>query len=121
MAEAFHFEWNGSSSDIIYRKGFNYKLNHRLAEICLQYMEPFTPYKTGALSRNIQIRKHDKDEAQIVYLTRYARYQYYGDNSWNRTKYTHPLATSYWDKAALTGHKRQILKEVNEYRKAISQ
>lgn len=116
----FDFQWNYSSSVIIERKGFGPVLNRKLAEICREYMEPYTPYDTGRLANDVQIRTRGKDGASIVYLTPYAKYQYVGASWWNRNKTVHPLATSYWDRAAITNHKTQIVQEVNKYRKEIA-
>lgn len=60
------------------------------------YCDEFVPYKTGHLSQDVRI----SDEG-VHYITPYAVYPYTGTHMHFRTDH-HPLATAYWDKAAMT-------------------
>lgn len=119
------FHWNYSSSDIIENLGFGKELNKEAAQIFRSFCEPYIPYDTGNMDRRTRITATE-DHGTITYLTKYARYQYYGDNSyitgannptsWNRNLDTHPLATSFWDKACWQNNKRQITNAIDNAR-----
>ena len=121
------FEWNGTASTVIKNLGFGKELQLEAAKIFESYMQPYIPYDKGNLSTNIRITATD-DHATITHLVKYASAQYYGDGSdpntgspgydenWQRNRTIHPLATSYWDKAAWTQHKREITRDVDKAR-----
>lgn len=119
------FHWNYSSSTIIENLGFGRQFNKEVATIFRRYCEPYIPYDSGNMSRRTRITTA-KDHATITYLTKYARPQYYGTGGyiegannpieWKRNLSEHPLATSFWDKAAWTGNKKQIISEVDKAR-----
>lgn len=76
---------------------------YSIAEEAMRIVTPYVPYKSGNLSRSGYIKQTSR-EVQLVWgqagigdTMKYARYQYYADDSfWNRTRDVHPLATSYW-------------------------
>ena len=124
-----HFEWNKSKSIIIKDKGFGKAFYREVGEIFRREINPYVPYKSGALSNSVAIIAKE-NEVQIQYRSPYARRQYTGGglssesatgindpSYWNRTLTPHPLATSYWDKAAWTNRKSVIGKQVNQARK----
>lgn len=114
------FYWNFSNPKIIERKGIGRELNKFAAQTIAVYTNEFTPYLTGRLSRNVQVYGA-KDHATISYKAPYAAKHYYGTEfDPNRNRTVHPLATSYWDKAAWSVYKREILKEVDAERKRLS-
>lgn len=122
-------------------KELRYKINNKIAELC----DPYVPYDLGGLSSDITVT--DKG---VRYTQPYARYQYYGkvygpnipwrDEFGNITGFsslagekkhptgatmnynttTHPLATSYWDKAMLRDKSDTLNRAVGQYiRKAM--
>lgn len=119
------FHWNYSASTIIENLGFGRQLNKEVATIFRKYCEPYLPYDTGNLSRRTRITA-TKDHGTITYLSGYARPQYYGTGDymqgennpvdWQRNTAVHPFATSFWDRAAWTAHKREITQEVDNAR-----
>lgn len=121
------FEWNGSASTVIKNLGFGKGLNRDAAQILYEYSIPYIPYKDGGLTNRVRISANDK-QGMITHLVPYASKQYYGDGSdpntgspgydqmWERTRTVHPLATSYWDRAAWTLGKRQITQEIDQAR-----
>lgn len=130
MAGKFSFEWNYSHSVIVKRKGFGRDLNKHFADLVADYSEEYVPYYEGDLSHYVQTRATE-DHGTVTYQVPYANAQYTGHwvdangrehfiNEANRCRDFHPLATSYWDKAAWTQYKSVITKELNEYRKAHS-
>ena len=70
------------------------EVNKALAEWC----DPYVPYRTGALSKNITI-----DADGVTYNQPYAYKNYYGVDIPHRKTY-HPLATAKWDEAMMADH-----------------
>lgn len=111
------FDWRYKSSIIIQRKGFTKTLNKVSAEIFRRHMYKYIPYETGKLSNSIRVSA-DENQGIITYTTKYARKQYWGpDNSWNRNRTVHPLATSLWDKQCWAIEGNEIINEINAYRR----
>lgn len=79
------------------------------AETCARYFNPYVPMKQGNLSQN-----YTTEPYKITYEQIYAHKNYTGKNL-NFSKIQHPLATSYWDKAAYAAKKGQITREITEY------
>ena len=104
------FDWNKFSTH--YRRhvydveqvGNDEDVLHDIAETYADLIDPWVPYKTGALSSYV-IGEGGKIIYDPVSIKRngrsyhYAAVQYYG-NFINRTRTVHPLATSQWDKVA---------------------
>ena len=65
--------------------------NRALAET----VDPWVPYDTGALSKNITINANG-----VTYNQPYAAKNYYGDDIRHKTN-KHPLATAHWDDVAM--------------------
>ena len=112
------FFWNYSNADIIARKGIGKELNKTTADIIARYSDEYVPYLSSRLSKNVQTYGA-KDHGTISYKMPYAANQYYNESYIHNLLY-HPLATSYWDKAAWNAHKEQITKEVSDARKRLS-
>lgn len=79
-----------------------------ICEILARRCDPYVPYNTGALSRNVTIA-----QGKVKYNQPYARRQYYGDEIVHNPEY-HPLATAYWDRAMLRDHGDEFYAEVKE-------
>ena len=72
------------------------QVRNEVAGIYADLIEPWVPYKSGALSNSRQIK-----DGQIIYDANHAAPQYFApDKKWNRETGVHPLATSKWDEVA---------------------
>ena len=121
------FQWNGKASTVIKNLGFGKPLQLEAARIFEWYMQPYIPYDEGDLSTRIRITATET-RGTITHLVKYANKQYYGDGSdpetgspgydemWQRNRSVHPLATSFWDKAAWTQNKREITRDIDKAR-----
>ena len=113
-SQVMDLKWNGSSSAIVNRLGFGQDLNRFFAETLLDYAEPYTPKKTGNL-RESAIVTANNSVGRITYNgVNYAKYQYVGPSSWNRTT---PGTTSRWLEYAWTVHKFEISGKVGAQRR----
>lgn len=77
----------------------NHDLYRELAILYAEKLDPFVPYKTGRLANFKVYGQSDGITYNAVDKKgrNYTEYQYYADDSnWNRTKYPHPKARSYW-------------------------
>lgn len=122
----FSFQWNYSHSIILKRKGFGKELNKYFAELMRDYSDEYVPYDTGALASQTRISATN-DHGTVTYIAPHAGYQYTGDNGslvpeseWNRNRSVHPLATSFWDKAAWSQYGSVISRKLNQKRKELS-
>ena len=80
------------------------EINKALAKWC----DPYVPYRTGALSKNIVISADG-----ITYNQPYAEKNYFGvDIPHNLT--IHPLATALWDEVMMQDHEEEFMTEVQE-------
>lgn len=88
-------------------------LNERVgiftAETCARYFNQYVPMEKGNLSQT-----YTTEPYKITYEMPYAHRIYTGTN-FNFSKQQHPLATSYWDKAAYAAQKGNIAKEISDY------
>jgi len=82
---------------------FKTKVSKMYAEVC----DPYVPYISGALSKNIKI-----DSTGITYNQQYASNVYDSMNVHN--KEYHPLASSRWDDVAFANHKDEIAQKTEE-------
>lgn len=112
------FEWNYSFDEIAIRKGLTKDFYKEVAEMEIEYFDPYVPYKEGNLSAYVQAFGA-RDHATVTYQMPYASKQYYGENvnEANRCRQFHPLATSYWDEAAWNNSGTIMTAEINEIRK----
>lgn len=69
-----------------------------------QQIAPYVPKRLGGLVDNTIV-----DETGILYTSPYAKRQYEGKD-FNFSKEEHPLATAYWDKAAMASKGEEIRK-----------
>lgn len=72
------------------------------------YCDKYVPYRDGFLSQNVKV----SDEC-VHYTQEYAAYQYTGDG-FNFRRDKHPLATSHWDKAAMTVHGDDLAADIED-------
>ena len=123
MVKNLSFEWLKSAARIEYDKGFTPEFYKGMGEIFKEHMDKYVPWDTKNetnyhLAKMVQVRP-TKTGATIVYSMAYANRHYEGRgiNEDNRDRATHPLATSYWDKACWTNEEEEITKEVDILRK----
>lgn len=119
MAKQVRLEWNGTTQEIIARKGFGRNLNRDFANIALDHMRQYTPYNPARKSGihmvdNVEVRV-DNEQARIIYKAPYTRKQYYYKN--HQMSEHSPLATDHWDQYCWQLEKQEILTEVEEARK----
>ena len=79
-------------------------INRIYADMC----DPYVPYDTGALSKNVQV-----SENGVTYSQPYARRQYHGENIAHNLTH-HPLATAKWNEAMLADHGDEFIQAVTE-------
>lgn len=72
------------------------------------YMYDYVPMRDGFLSANVQI----SDEC-VHFLSPYAARMYTGAH-YNFRKDRHPLATAYWDRAALSARKDRLTHDIEQ-------
>lgn len=82
---------------------FKKETNKIFANAC----DPYVPYDTGALAKNITV-----NETGITYNQPYASEVYDSANVHNTN--VHPLASSRWDEVAFANHKDEIGEKVKE-------
>lgn len=109
------FYWKYSASYLKKKKGFGMALNKKMGETVVKYATPYTPMKTGLMRKAYYVRAYDT-YARITYTTSYAKRQH----GYHAKHYTTPGTGPYWDRNAWRYHKREIIREVDAYRKTIS-
>lgn len=112
------FDWNFTPEEIAKRKGLTRAFYKDVADMLIQYYEPYVPYWRGDLSAYVQ-GFGAADHATVTYQRPYANKHYHGtgiDES-KRCRLFHPLATSYWDKAAWNNSGERMTAEINLIRK----
>lgn len=116
------FHWNYGEEAIVERKGFGTHLNEFFAKTLVEYAEPYTPLKTGALRGSVDIDAN-KQRGYITYNVPYAQYQYFTpDERWRRATPktsgpSHNLESSRWLEFAWNQHKAQITGKVGAERR----
>ena len=85
------------------------KVHKYALETWYEFMFPYIPYRTGALSETIDIQ-----DDGIHFKMEYAEKVYFGDG-WNFRKTVHPLAQAHWGRAALDNHGKQIKTIITAY------
>lgn len=73
------------------------------------YCDAYVPYDTGLLTRNVRVTTE-----AVHYVQNYAIYPYTGTDLNFKTEH-HPLATSYWDKAAMAAKGDSFTDELTRY------
>lgn len=80
-----------------------------LHTILAEMVNPYVPYKTGALSGSDVVI----DSEAVHYTSSYAKYQYYG-TEFNHTLDPHPKATAFWDRVMLNEQGDEFITRVKE-------
>ena len=73
------------------------------------YCSPYVPMDTGMLDQTVDITPK-----YVHYKVPYANRVHVGENM-NFSKDKHPLATSHWEKAAMTAKGQQLADEITAY------
>ena len=114
------FHWNKSRSVIVSGKGFNREFYREVGNICRMEMNDFVPWDSKRESGNhmadLVTVAPTNHSVSIQYRAPYSHVQYYGE-AFNHDKSTHPLATSFWDKAAWATRKGDIMYRINKARR----
>ena len=118
MAKSTRFVWNKTLPQIALGLGFTRAFNLYQAQALERYMNPFVPMQSGVLSQTTNITS-DSVYGYVNYNSVYASKMYHG-TSLNFSKEQHPLATSEWDKAAMTFNGFQFTRELDNARKRFS-
>ena len=101
---------DGLDVNKILRKYKNNTLGIFVAETCARYMNPYVPMVSGMLSQNYVTAPW-----KVTYTQPYAHRQYTA--GWEHNKEQHPLAVSYWDRAAQNAKSGQIARDITAYLK----
>ena len=107
MAKGIDFEWYMPINRVISDVGVNKNLMLFLAREWYRLYFPFTPFREGTLAELVEFIATDA-AAAIYHKVPYANYQYTGDG-FNFGRAMHPLASAYWDRAALAAGKGEAL------------
>ena len=90
---------------------------------CARYMDPFVPFRTGALAETVVkdgiINRDNVYVDRIIYKQDYAKYVYNGisknGNSLNYRKDMHSQAGPYWDERMWSAYSYEITRNVVKY------
>jgi len=107
VAKDVRFKWNKPIPQIIDDVGINAKTAKYAAQDWHRLYSPFVPYREGPLSKVVIVRALP-NKAVIRHLMIYAANMYYNPG-YRFGKRPHPLATAYWDKAAVAAGKKEVL------------
>lgn len=100
----FEFSLNGSINDIVEKVLGGKDTRRFMAERAAHYIDPYVPRDTGFLADSAEV-----DEEGISYTASYADEQYH----WAGIRRSrNPLASSYWDQAAMQSHYGNLLKDI---------
>lgn len=93
----------------------NGKVQRVFQNACYEYMDKYVPKRKGQLRERVDLSNPE----QIVYESKYARYQYYGmrdDGSHivNPANYTTPGTGPYWDKRMVSAEFGEVLQRVKD-------
>ena len=98
--------WNTN----VWNVGLNYDIGRKFAKI----VDPWVPYDTGKLSKDITIGTSAiSGGIDVVYTADYASKQYYGDEFHHKTE-VHPLASAHWADVAMQTEREHFVKEVED-------
>ena len=79
-----------------------------ICEVIAEMCDPYVPYRTGKLSKNVTISSEG-----VTYNQPYAEKNYFGvDIPHNLT--IHPLATAKWDEAMMADHGEEFMSRVQD-------
>jgi hypothetical protein len=101
-----------SPDAIIAEKVLNPRVLQGYAEKAREFMEPYTPYRTGALDNSGKAYVED-GHGVVEYDVPYAARHYYGVGG-NLRKEFHPLATAFWDQAMMASKSSELADAVRE-------
>jgi len=108
MAKDISFEWYMPIDRVIRDVGVNKNLMEFAAREWHKLYTPFVPYKTGMLNSNVRFSATDSTGTIEHMQKEYANKQYNGVGfNFNRT--VHPLASAFWDRAAMAAGKGAAL------------
>lgn len=79
------------------------------AETCARHFNQYVPMQSGTLSQT-----YTTEPGKITYNAPYAKAMYFG-TGFNFSKEMHPLATSKWDRAAMSAHRPAIIREITAF------
>ncbi len=107
MAKDISFEWYMPIDRVIRDVGVNKNLMEFAAREWHRLYYPFVPYRAGQLARQVNFFASDS-VGVIDHTVGYANKQYNGVGfNFNRT--VHPLASAFWDRAAMAAGKGAAL------------
>lgn len=117
-----------------------------LANTAKRFMDPYVPARNMILSQNVRVYV-ENGKGVVHYLSPYAHYQYEGilyvdpktgkgaftngeGKFWSRPRvskiptekkleYSHPLATSHWDKAMMAARKGDLVRSYENFLKGV--
>jgi len=110
MAKDISFEWYMTIDRVIRDVGVNKNLMEFAAREWHRLYTPFTPLRKGQLRDNVDYSGTTETKAVIWHKVPYANYQYNGvSKKGNPLRYTSPLASAFWDRAAMAAGKGAAL------------
>lgn len=107
MAKDISFEWYMPIERVIRDVGVNQKLMEFAAREWHRLYYPFVPYRGGQLARQVAYYATDST-AVIDHTVPYGNRQYNGVG-FNFNRAVHPLASAFWDRAAMAAGKGAAL------------
>lgn len=129
------FEWK-KKPDKIVKEIINDDLHLFMANEMKRFMDPYVPAQNLVLAQNVSIYT-EREVGVVEYRSPYAHYQYAGElyvssktgspwasegeykvptgESLEYSKFRHPLATSHWDKAAVTARGDDLTRAMQNY------
>lgn len=92
----------------------NGRVQQYLQNTCYRYMDKYVPRKDGNLRRDVDL----SDPNKIVYNSKYAEYQYYGqreDGTHVVSNYTTAGTGKYWDRRMMSAEGEDLINKVQKY------
>lgn len=108
MAKDISFEWYMPIDRVIRDVGVNKNLMEFAAREWHRLYYPFVPYRAGQLARQVQYPPATDTTGFIWHNVPYANKQYNGVG-FNFNRAVHPLASAFWDRAAMAAGKGAAL------------
>ena len=129
------FKWNYSKDVIMSRATGGNQGQLFLAGEAKRLMDPYVPADNLILAQNVRVYV-EKGIGIVEYMSPYAHYQWQGilyvssktGSAWSQgeykvptskqikhSKFRHPLATSHWEKAMMTGRKNDLIRAYQNY------
>ena len=98
-------EWKYKPKEIKSKLGLTKQANKYFATLCKKYMDPYVPFRTGALKNTAKVTTKG-----VYYNTPYAHAQY------SNLQFSHaPGRTAEWDKTMVQLHKTDIIMALSDY------